>query len=323
MKTLVTGGAGFIGSHIVDLLVQKGHQVVIVDNLSTGKKENINKKAKFYFVDIREEREVKDIFKKEKPEAVFHLAAQTSTQASIREPLFDAQVNVLGTLNLIESFLELYYKKKKTKGAPRPKFIFTSSGGVLYGEADIFPTPESHPLRPISPYGISKLTGENYLRYYFRSFGLNFISLRYSNVYGPRQDEKGEAGVVAIFTGRILQGKPCIIYGDGNQTRDYIYVKDVARANAVFLEKETKNWQEEERFLNVGIQKETSVNELYQILSTIIKKEVSLVYKPARQGDVYRSVLDISKIKEATGWNPQYPLEKGIKETITWFSNRG
>ena len=240
MKILVTGGAGFIGSHVVDELIQKGHKVVVIDDFSSGKKENLNRKAKFYKLDICDPKIAK-VFKKEKFDAVFHLAAQISAAHSMTHPLFDAKVNVLGTINLIENAFKYGVKK----------FIYTSSGGVLYGNAKKLPTPENSSLNPICPYGVSKLTAENYLRYYHKNFNLDFIGLRYGNVYGPRQDGKGEAGVVAIFIENFLAKKPCIVYGDGNQTRDYVYVKDVAKANVMFLKSDSKNWKIENRFFNI------------------------------------------------------------------------
>jgi UDP-glucose 4-epimerase len=311
MKVLVTGGAGFIGSHVVDELIQKRHKVVVIDDLSTGKNENINRKAKLYKLDICSPK-IAQVFKKEKFDAVFHLAAQISAAYSMTHSLFDAKVNVLGTINLIENSLKYGVKK----------FIYTSSGGVLYGNAKKLPTPEDYPLNPICPYGVSKLTAENYLRYYFKNFNFNFIALRYGNVYGPRQDGKGEAGVVAIFIENFLAKKPCIVYGDGNQTRDYVYVKDVARANVMFLETDTRNWKIKDRFLNVGTEKEITVNNIYQILKLIFNSKTKIIYQEGRMGDIYRSCLDASKIKKLLKWKPKYIFKDGIKETVKWFTNK-
>jgi len=231
MKILVTGGAGFIGSHLVDRLIKEGHKVVIIDNLSTGKKENLNPRAKFYQLDICSPK-ISEVFKKEKPKAVFHLAAQIDLRKSVNDPVFDANINILGSLNLIQNFLQnLKFKIQNSK------FIFSSTGGAMYGNADIIPTPENYSARPISPYGIAKLSIEYYLYYYQKVFGLNFISLRYGNVYGPRQDSKGEAGVVAIFCDKILTGATSIINGNGRQTRDYVYVDDVVEANILAFKK--------------------------------------------------------------------------------------
>src|SRR5574341_55980 len=224
MRILVTGGAGFIGSHLVDRLIQEGHEVSIVDDLSTGKKKNVNPKAAFYKLDILSPK-VERVFKKERPEALFHHAAQMDVRRSVKDPIFDGQVNILGTLNLLEQAV-----KAGTK-----RVIFASSGGAVYGDQERFPAGEDHPARPISPYGISKLAGEHYLYYYGRTYGLQWTSLRYANVYGPRQDPFGEAGVVAIFALKLLQNEQPVINGTGKQTRDYVAVDDVVEANMTVL----------------------------------------------------------------------------------------
>jgi len=308
MKILVTGGAGFIGSHIADRLIEKGYRVVVVDDLSSGKRDNINRKAKFYQLDICDPK-LAQIFAREKFDAVFHLAAQISAMHSVVDPLFDAKINVLGTINILENVIK--YKVKK--------IIYTSSGGVLYGNAKILPTQETSKIGPICPYGVSKLTAENYLKYYFRNFGLDFIALRYGNVYGPRQDGKGEAGVIAIFIENFLAKKPCIIYGDGNQTRDYVYVLDVARANVMFLEANTSKLSLKDRFFNIGTGKEITVNGIYQALKSLLGKRSSVIYKEARLGDIYRSCLDFSKIKKLLKWQPEYVFDQGIEKTARWF----
>jgi UDP-glucose 4-epimerase len=228
-KAIVTGGAGFIGSNLVDALIKEGHQVTIIDDLSTGRKENLNPRAKFHLVDIRSV-VVDKIFQEEKPDYLFHLAAQMNVRASVEDPKFDADVNIRGGINLLQSA-----KKHNVK-----KAIFASTGGAIYGEQDYFPADEEHPARPVSPYGVSKLSFEKYLHYFQVEYGLEYVSLRYANVYGPRQSHLGEAGVVAIFYDRLLAGKDAIINGDGKQTRDYVYVDDVIRVNlaAMFLTSE-------------------------------------------------------------------------------------
>ena len=308
MKILVTGGAGFIGSHLVDRLIKEGYKVVIIDNLSTGKKENLNPRAKFYQLDICSPK-ISEVFKKEKPKAVFHLAAQIDLRKSVNDPVFDANINILGSLNLIQNFLQnLKFKIQNSK------FIFSSTGGAMYGNADIIPTPENYSARPISPYGIAKLSIEYYLYYYQKVFGLNFISLRYGNVYGPRQDSKGEAGVVAIFCDKILTGTTSIINGNGRQTRDYVYVDDVVEANILALEKKA------EGIFNVGTGKETSVNELFKKMIKISGKEIQAKHGPAKQGEQKRSLLDSRKIKKVLGWESKVGLEEGLRRTMNWYS---
>jgi len=299
---LVTGGAGFIGSHLVDALIERGYKVVVIDNLSTGKKEHINKKAKFYKIDICSPRIV-EIFKKEKPEIVFHLAAQINVRRSIENPLKDAKINILGSLNILENC-----KKFKTQ-----KIIFASSAGV-YGEARTLPTPEDYLVNPDSPYRIAKHTIENYLKFYKENFGLKFISLRFSNVYGPRQDPKGEAGVVAIFINKLLKGERPTIFGDGNQTRDFIFVEDSVSACLKAMEYKGKK-----EIFNIGTGIETSINELYQIISKLLNTKIKPKYAPEKPGDLKRSCLDISFAKRELKWKPKFDLEKGLEKTINSF----
>jgi len=315
MKILVTGGAGFIGSHLVDALIERGHKVVVIDNLSTGKKENINKKAKFYKIDICSPK-IGEFFKKEKPEIVFHFAAQINVRKSVENPLFDAKVNILGSLNVIQNFVQLRtsYFKPRTSNLEHSTFIFASTGGAIYGEAKKIPTPENYLANPISPYGIAKLTVENYLKFYKENFGLKFISLRFSNVYGSRQDPKGEAGVVAIFIEKLLKGERPTIFGDGNQTRDFIFVEDVVSACLKAMEYKGKK-----EIFNIGTGIETSINELYKIISKLLKTKIKPKYAPEKPGDLKRSCLDISLAKKELKWEPKFDLEDGLKKTIECF----
>ena len=312
MKILVTGGAGFIGSHLVDALIKKKHQVFVIDNLVTGKKANINPKAKFYKLDIGAKL-VAQVFKKHKPQAVFHLAAQMDVRHSTKDPAYDAQVNILGSLNILNNCLK--YKVKK--------FIFSSSGGAIYGEAKKIPTSETQACEPLSPYGASKLAIENYL-FYFRSEGLDCVSLRYANVYGPRQLSTGEAGVVAIFTDKLLKNKQPVINGSGKQTRDYIYVDDVVQANLLALNKKVTG------SFNIGTGKETDVNVLFKKLVKLTKDYPSSApggsgpsekHAPAKPGEQMRSCLDFQKSKKVLGWEPRVKLDEGLNLTVNWFDN--
>ncbi len=266
-KILVTGGAGFIGSHIVDALISRGHRIVIVDNLSRGKKENINQKAKFYKIDIRDKK-LENVFKKEKPNFVCHHAAHIDLRESVRDPIFDAENNIIGSLNILQNCV-----KHKVK-----KIIFASTGGALYGEAKTIPTPESYPAAPLSPYGVAKLSVEYYLHYYFKMFGLPYIALRYANVYGPRQNAHHEAGVIAIFTERMLREKQPTIFGDGRQTRDYVFVGDVVQANILAIKSKKVG------FYNVGTGIETSVNQLFKKLKKITGAKIEELHGPAAPG---------------------------------------
>ncbi len=302
MKILVTGGAGFIGSHLVNRLIKENHNVTVIDNLSTGKKEYLDLKAKFYKADIQDLK-ISQIFKKEKPEIVFHYAAQIDLRKSVENPIEDAKINILGGLNVLENC-----KKYKVK-----KIIFTSTGGAIYGEADIVPTSENYPAYPLSPYGIAKLTIEKYLSYYYKVFDLPFVALRLANIYGPRQNSKGEAGVVAIFSDMMLSGEQPTINGDGRQTRDYVYVEDVVIASMLAMKKNKVG------IFNVGTAKETNVNTILKKLKKLTKSECKEIHKPVKAGEQKRSCLDYSKIKKEFGWQPKYNLENGLKETIKWF----
>ena len=305
MKVLVTGGAGFIGSHLVDRLIQEGHEVVVVDNLLTGKRRNLNKEARFYKQDVQSSR-LERVFSRERPLLVMHLAAQVDLRRSVEEPIFDAQVNILGTLNVLQQAVK--YGTRKV--------IFASSGGAIYGEQDIFPAPESHPIRPLSPYGISKLNGEQYLAYYQRVSGIQHVILRYSNVYGPRQDPEGEAGVVAIFMGKMLAGEQPIINGNGRQTRDFVFVDDVVEANLAAMGKEVQG------IYNVGTAEETSINDLFRLLVELTNAGCKELHGPAKKGEQARSVVDISRLRQELGWEPKVPLREGLKRTVEFFRER-
>lgn len=302
MKILVTGGAGFIGSHLVDRLVQEGHEVVVADNLSTGTRRNLNRAAEFYKRDVQSSR-MESVFRRERPVVLIHLAAQMNVRRSVEDPLFDAQVNILGTLNVLDQAVR--YGTRKV--------IFASSGGAIYGEQDVFPAPESHATRPLSPYGISKLTGEYYLTYYQRVSGIQCVSLRFSNVFGPRQDPHGEAGVVAIFTQKMLAGEQPIINGNGRQTRDFIYVDDVVEAHMAVLGKDVQG------IYNVGTAHETSVNELFGKLVDLTKSGCKQLYGPSKKGEQARSVVDASKLRQELGWEPRVSLDEGLSRTVEYF----
>ena len=304
-KILVTGGAGFIGSNVADRFISLGHKVVIVDDLSTGFKENVNPKAKFYKIDINSKK-IEEIFRDEKPEILCHHAAQIDVRKSVVDPIFDAKVNIEGTLNLLNNCVK--YKTKKV--------IFASTGGALYGEQDYFPADEKHPERPLSPYGIAKLAIEKYLYFYRESYGLDYVSLRYANVYGPRQNPWGEAGVVAIFTQRLLAGEKAIINGDGKQTRDYVYVKDIVDANLLAL-----NYSESD-FFNIGTEMETDVNTIFRLLKKKTGSKQKEMHGPKKPGEQKRSVLDYSKAKKILGWSPKYDLEKGMEGTVGYFKEK-
>ncbi len=317
-KILVTGGAGFIGSHLVDKLIEIGHRVVVLDNLSTGRRENLNPKARFYEDDIGSPG-VAGIFQKEKPEVVFHLAAQIDVRKSIEDPLGDARTNILGSLNILQNFISVNQRSNQRKSAFPKKLIFTSSGGAIYGETEIIPTPESHPERPVSPYGIGKLAVEKYLYFYQKAYGLNYTALRLANVYGPRQNSRGGAGVMAVFCRAILEDKEPVIYGDGRQTRDFVFVEDVVEAAVLAMSQTPLN--NYAPVFNIGTGIETSVNEVLKSLAKETKKEVKPRYAMAKKGEQKRSCLDYSKAKKELGWRPRHSLEEGLRETIKWFSN--
>ncbi len=302
MKVLVTGGAGFIGSHLVDRLILEGHEVAVVDNLSTGKRKNVNRRAQLYKVDIQSSR-LQRVFRNERPSVVMHLAAQMDVRRSVKDPVFDAQVNILGTLNVLEQAFNHGTRK----------VVFASSGGAIYGEQEAFPAPETHPVQPVSPYGISKLCGEHYLSYYRRMSGMQVVSMRYANVYGPRQDPHGEAGVVAIFIQKMLGGEQPVIYGNGRQTRDFVYVDDVVDANLAVM------GQGVQGTYNVGTGTETTVNELFSMLQELTGSTSREVHGPARKGEQIRSVVDPMRVRKDLGWESKVSLKEGLKRTVDFF----
>jgi UDP-glucose 4-epimerase len=302
MKVLVTGGAGFIGSHVCDQFLEHGHEVFALDDLSGGKKENLAPAVKLLQLDIRSPDAARWITT-EKPDVICHLAAQMDVRRSVDDPRFDAEVNVGGMLNLLEAARKVSLKK----------FLFSSTGGAIYGEQDVFPAPESHPTRPVSPYGVSKAAGELYLGYYRAQYGLPYVALRYSNVYGPRQNPHGEAGVVAIFSQRLVKGQPCTIYGEGKQTRDYVYGLDVARANYLAFEKEFVG------AVNIGTGIETDVNQLYAMLAEGAGSKQAATHAPARAGEQQRSVIDPTRARMVLGWEPKMQLREGLATTLKFF----
>jgi len=302
-KILVTGGAGFIGSHVVDLFVAQGYEVVIVDDLSTGRASNLNPAAKFYQVDIRSP-QLREVFAAEKPDYVSHHAAQMDVRRSVAEPLFDASINILGSINLLEIAKDFEIKW----------FVYISTGGAVYGEPESLPCDESHPINPICQYGASKHTVEHYLYMYHVNYGLKYTVLRYPNVFGPRQDPHGEAGVVAIFTGRMLAGEPVTINGDGDQTRDFVYVGDCAKANLLAL-----TIDHEPGIYNLGWGRPTSINEITAVLVNVTGYKLPVQHGPAKVGETRHIYLDAAKIKKDLGWAPTITLEEGLEKTVAYF----
>jgi len=301
-RILVTGGAGFIGSNLVDSLVDRNHEVTIIDNLMSGRKENVNPKAKLIVKDIREN--ISDLFKNGKFDYVFHLAAQMNVRKSLENPMEDAEINILGGLNIIDNCVKHGVKK----------IIFSSTGGAIYSKNAKVPCTEKSEIMPESPYGLAKLTTESYLRIMKEKHGLKSVSLRYANVYGPRQNAKGEAGVISIFINNLIEGKSLRIFGSGKQTRDFVYVSDVVNANLIALEENL------EGSYNVGTGEETSINELADQIKKIMKKNMEVVHEDAVKGELMRNALDSSKIS-LNGWKSTYSLDKGLRETVDWFTD--
>lgn len=302
MNILVTGGAGFIGSNIADAYIEKGHNVIIVDNLSTGIKEFINPKAKFYEMDICDPK-ISQVFKENKIDIINHHAAQIDLRKSVEDPKFDINVNIAGSVNLLEN--------ARLNGVK--KFIFASTGGAIYGEHDYFPADEEHPVRPSAPYGINKNCVEKYLYYYNLVYGLDYIVLRYANVYGPRQNPHGECGVIAIFTDKILGGTQPLINGDGKQTRDYVFVKDVVNANVLALDAKGP------QIYNVSTTRETDVNYIFDRINHYAGTKFEEKHGPAKLGEQMRSVLSFEKISSELGWRPETDIETGLKVTTEFF----
>jgi UDP-glucose 4-epimerase len=300
MNVLVSGGAGFIGSHIVDGLVAARHDVSIVDSLVTGRREQAHPAARLHVVDIRDA-ELGPVVESLRPEVVVHAAAQVSVARSVVDPMADAAVNVLGTIALLEH----------CRRAQVRRMVYVSTGGAAYGDTEVIPTPETHPARPVSPYGISKVTGERYVELWRDLSGGEAVVLRLANVYGPRQNAEGEAGVVAIFTERALAGQPCIVNGDGGQTRDFVFVSDVAAAVQRAVEARDVGG-----ILNIGTGRETSVNDILAELERALGRPVTRRHGPARPGEQRRSVLDQRLAEQRLGWKPVMALSEGLRLTV-------
>lgn len=305
MKILVTGGAGFIASHVADAFVAAGHQVAIVDDLSSGRREQINPKARFYQLDVQDAG-IAEVFRREQPEVLCHHAAQMDVRRSVMDPGFDARVNILGLLNLLE--------QGRQHGLKR--VLFSSTGGAIYGEQDTFPAPESHKTEPVSPYGVAKLASERYLFFYSVTYGISYAALRYANVYGPRQNPHGEAGVVAIFCEKLLRGEQPIINGDGTQTRDYVYVGDLVRANLTALTSDFVG------AVNLGTGIETDVNAIFRLLARLCGSAAPERHGPAKPGEQRRSVIDNSLAQRVLHWRPEVSLEEGLRQTVEFFRQR-
>jgi UDP-glucose 4-epimerase len=304
LKILVTGGAGFIGSHVVDAYVTAGHEVAVLDNFSTGREENVNPAARVFRVDVRDRPEVTSAVSSFKPDLVNHHAAQAEVPKSVADPGYDAQVNLVGGLNVLKASVDNAVSK----------VIFSSTGGALYGEPDIVPADEDHPVRPLSPYGTAKFAFEQYLGMFDRTFGLPYTVLRYANIYGARQDFHAEEGrVIAMFASRMIEGKPVTIDGDGNQSRDMLHVGDVAIANLAALDKGSGGT------FHISTAIPLTINDLFRKLALLTEYRFEPRFGPARKGDVYRIALDNARAKEQLGWEPRITLEEGLRLTVDYF----
>jgi UDP-glucose 4-epimerase len=303
MKILITGGAGFIASHVGDRFVELGHEVVVVDNLSTGKPEFVNPKARLIEADITDKETIQGIIRAEKPEVINHHAAHIQVGNSVKNPQFDAENNILGVLNIMEAAKEVGVKK----------VIMASTGGAMYGDKPV-PFDETMREEPLSPYGVSKRSGELYLNYYHEQYGIPYIALRYANVYGPRQNPHGESGVIAIFSEMISQGKQPVINGDGLNSRDYVFVTDVARANALALDSDFVG------ALNIGTNTETSTNQVFDKVVAALQSSTERQHGPARPGEQKRSVLSYAKAQEVLGWQPTVTFDEGVKLVADWYT---
>jgi UDP-glucose 4-epimerase len=297
MNILVTGGAGFIGSHIVDQLIAEGHQIIIIDNLVTGQKDLINPAAIFYQEDITNAQKVEEIIQKHQIQIICHQAGQIGVRKSVQDPQYDAQVNIIGTINLFEA--------ARKHGVT--KVVFASSGGAIYGNTDILPTPETHPTDPISPYGIAKLVMEKYAHYYKTIYNIDYTALRYSNVYGPRQNTQGETGVITLFINKMLQNQQCYIFGDGNNTNDFIYVGDIVNLSGIY---------------NVSTNTQTSINQIFDSLHQLTNTTITKQYKEIHPTSQQHSCLSYDKIKQAINWQPQTNLQQGLLQTVEYFRSR-
>jgi UDP-glucose 4-epimerase len=304
LKALVTGGAGFIASHITDAYVDKGYKVFVLDNLFSGYEKNINPKAEFIKADIGDD--LTKLFEKEKFDLVNHHAAQMDVRKSVADPAFDANTNIIGTINILQNSVKTGVKK----------FVFASTGGAVYGEQEYFPADEKHSTNPLSPYGISKLAVEKYLHFYGKQYGFNYTILRYANIYGPRQNAMGEAGVVAIFSTKLLKGEEPVINGTGKQTRDYVFVGDVVKANLLVLNDDLNE------IYNIGTTKETDVNELFSTLNKIVGKGQNEKHGPAAPGEQMRSVISSEKLFKKFNWKPSTPLNEGLQKTVEYFKQQ-
>jgi UDP-glucose 4-epimerase len=309
-RVLVTGGAGFIGSHIAEAYLREGWEVVVLDDLSRGREKNVPRGARFVRADIRSP-EARRTVATGRFDVVNHHAAQIDVRVSVDRPAFDSEINVVGLVNLLEGAGE---------GGVR-RFLFASSGGVVYGDPEVIPTPETAPKLPVSPYGVSKLAGEYYLRALAALRGFEGVALRYANVFGPRQDPKSEAGVVSIFVSRLLAGEPLVVFGDGRQTRDYVFVKDVARANVLASSRPAPEGSAfDNPAFNIATSKQRTVLDVAQSVGQVMgQKSPKIEFAPPRPGELLRSALDVSKAKKVLGWTPEHNFEDGLKELVDWF----